>query len=280
MTDRRTSRPSPRLLTMGIAATLALGLLGEGAVTHVASAATTPSTPTTTTDTTRAAPKPPAQRGLRIAPTSDTVTAYAYDGYVYLDSPVWLAAYGENYEFWAKRSRASDPVTLTKTVTRGKKRTSAQAPAAIVDGLNGFKNGLTVRVTTPQGKVVAEETRTLCPSGYDRQRVEPTGRTEPVYPTFCGGSWFTKSSVFGVEQGWATRLDAYFELETTSKNLVMTTSISKPVAKFLGLPATRRSVTQQVQVVDECEMWGAARSRSRSWANRPRASARSRRTTR
>jgi hypothetical protein len=237
---------------MGIAATLALGLLGEGAVTHVAAAATTPAT---TTDSTRTAPKPPAQHGLRIAPTSDTVTAYAYDGYVYLDSAVWMAAYGESHEFWAERAKASDPATLTRTVINGKKRTTTQAPAAIVDGLNGFKDGLTVRVTTAKGRTLAKETRSLCLGGSERQRVEPTGRTEPVYPSFCGGNWFTKSSVFGVEQGWATLLDSYFELETPNKNLVLTTSITKPVAEFLGLPAGQRSVKQKVEVVDECELW-------------------------
>jgi hypothetical protein len=235
---------------MGIAAVLALGLLGEGGATDIAAASTAATT------TTPAAAEPLGkQRGLRFAPASRTVEAYAYDGHVYLDSAVWLAAYGEGYEFWAKRAKASDPATLTKTVIRGNKRTTTTAPAEIVDGLNGFKDGLSVRIRTQKGKVLANESRSLCLGG-ERQRVEPTGNTEPIYPSFCGGNWFTKSSVFGVEQGWATRLDAFFEVQTTKKTLVMTVRISDPVADFLGLPATRRAVTQRVEVVDECEMWG------------------------
>ena len=256
---------------MGIAAALALTLPGAAAVAGAASAATpstaavTTTAATSTTTTTAAASstqaasrpstQPSTQRGLRLINSSDTVTAYAYDGYVYVDSAVWMAAYGEGYEFWAKRAKASDPVTLTKTVIQGKKRTTTKAPAAIVDGMDGFKNGLTVDVRTPQGEVLAKDTRSLCLGGWQRQRVEPTGRTEPVYPSFCGGNWFTRSSVFGVEQGWATLVDSYFELETTNKNLLLTMSISKPVGDFLGLPASQRSVTQQVEVVDECELW-------------------------
>lgn len=259
MTARSLSRPSPRLLTMGIAATLALGLLGEGAATHVASAAaaTTPADAavTTTSDSTESA-RSSAQRGLRIVPTGDTVQGYAYDGFVYVDSPAWLGAYGESYEFLAKRATASAPVTLTKTVIRGNKRTTTKAPAALVDGLDGLKNGLTVKIATPQGKVLLEQTRSLCPAGSDRQRSQPTGRTEPVYPSFCGGSWFTKSTVFGVEEGWATRLDAYFEVKTKRTDLVMTTIINDPAANFLGLPAKGRSVKQKLQIVDECELWG------------------------
>ncbi|MFE7507764.1 lysyl oxidase family protein [Promicromonospora sp. NPDC057488] len=248
MTALSLTRPTSRLLTMGVAAVLALGLLGEGGATNTASAATTESATTT-------APTSATKPGLRFAPAASTVQAYTYDGFVYLDSAVWLAAYGETHEFWAKRKKASAPVSLTRTVIRDGRRTTTKAPAAIVDGLNGFKNGLTVQVATTKGKVLAKDTRSLCPSGADRQRVEPNGRTEPVYPEFCGGSWFTRSSVSGIEQGWASKLDTFFELETKQKNLVMTVSISDPVANFLGLPAKGRTVTQQVEVVDECEIF-------------------------
>ena len=111
MTARRLSRPSPRLLTMGVAAVLALGLLGEGGATNAASASVVP---TTTTPT---AAEPSAQRGLRFAPAASTVEGYTYDGYVYLDSAVWMAAYGEGYEFLTKRAKASDPVTVLVSVT-------------------------------------------------------------------------------------------------------------------------------------------------------------------
>jgi hypothetical protein len=251
MTARSLSRPAPRLLTMGVAAVLALGVLGEGGATDVASAA-----PSTTDTTTAGAAA--AQPGLRFTPASKTVEAYNYDGYVYVDSAIWMGAYGEGYEFVASRAKASDPVTLTKTVIRGGERTTTKAPAKIVDGFNGFKRGLTVQVVDPEGKVLVKKSRSLCLSGEERQRIEPTGSTEPVYPTWCGGSWFTKSMVSGVEQGWATKLDTYFELKTTRKNLRMTVSISDPVADFLGLPADRRSVTQKVRVVDECTIVNCA----------------------
>ncbi len=245
MTARRLSRPSPRLLTMGIAAVLALGLLGEGGATDAASASVDTATPTASLPTEQ-------EPGLRFAPASSTVEAYGYDGWVYFDSAVWMAAYGQAYEFQAKRAKASDPVTLTKTVIRGDERTTTKAPAAIVDGLNGFKKGLTVQVVDSSGNVLVKKSRSLCLGASDRQRVEPTGNTEPIYPSFCGGNWFTKSTVFGIEQGWAGRLDTFFEIKTTRTNLRMTVTISDPVADFLGLPADGRTVSQRVKVIDEC----------------------------
>lgn len=248
MTARRLSRPSPRVLTMGVATVLALGLLGEGAATDVASASTVPAT------TTPAAQTSATEPGLRFAPAAKTVEGYAYDGYVYLDSAVWMAAYGETYEFQATRKKVSDPVTLTKTVIRGDERTTTEAPAAIVDGLNGFKKGLTVQIADANGNVLYKKSRSLCLGGSERQRVEPTGHTEPIYPSFCGGNWFTKSTVFGIEQGWAAQLDTYFELRTTRTNLRMTVTINNRVADFLGLPADGRSVSQRVKVIDECQI--------------------------
>ena len=247
MPARRVSRHLPRTLAAGLVGVLALGLTSAQDAT-VADAAAAPAA------VQDVAQQPASPRGLRLVGT-DTVTAYAYEGFVNLDAQVYLAAYGEGYEFWAKRARYSDPATLTKTVVRGKKRTTTKAPAAIVDGVNGFKDGLHVKITTSKGKVLADETTTLCPGGWARQRVEPTGRTEPVYPAWCGGNWFTTSSVFGIEQGWATQLGAYFGVETTEKNLLLTTTVSEPVARFLGLPRSSRSITQKVEVVDECEIW-------------------------
>jgi hypothetical protein len=232
----------PRLLAVGLVGALTLG--GAQVATEADAARRA-----------AASPQQTSPGSLRLISTADTVTAYVYDGYVNIDSQVWLAAYGQGYEFWAKRARVSDPVTLTKTVIQGKKRTTTKAPAAIVDGMEGFKNGLTVTITTPGGDVLSRQSTALCPGGWDRQRVEPTGRTEPLYPSWCGGSWFAKASVSGIEQGWATRLDAWYTLETTQKKLVMTTSISKPVADFLGLPSSGRTITQNVEVVDECEIW-------------------------
>lgn len=247
MTARSMSRPSPRLLTMGVAAVLALGLLGDGAATDVASA----SPSTTDTTTARMAATEP---GLRFAPAAKEVQAYTFDGYVYFDSGVWMAAYGQGYEFQASREKVSDPVTLTKTVIRGDERTTTKAPARIVDGMNGLKKGLTVQITDAKGNVLYKQSRTLCLGGYERQRVEPTGNTEPIYPSWCGGNWFTKSTVFGLEQGWATQLDTYFEVKTARTNLRMTVTVNDRVANFLGMPADSRSVSQRVKVVDECQM--------------------------
>ncbi|CUR55794.1 putative secreted protein [metagenome] len=192
-----------------------------------------------------------ADRGLRLISTDDEIEAYSEgDGYVYFEPSVWLAAYGQGYEFWAKRDQYADPVSLTKTVIRGSRRITTRVPAQLVDGFLGFKNGLTTTITGMRGKVLSTETQNLCPGGWDNQRVDPTGPSEPMYPSYCWGSWFTKATVFGVEQGWAVRANSYGYLETTRKQFNVTVSISDPVADYLDIPAASRTVTQHVTVLD------------------------------
>jgi hypothetical protein len=194
-----------------------------------------------------------AERGLRLIAPSETVEAYAYDGYVFVEPSIYLAAYGQGYEFWATRDKYADPVKVTKTVIRGQNRTTTQVPARLVDGFNGFKDGLTTTVTGMGGRVLSTQTQNLCPGGWNNQRVDPTGPSEPQYPSYCWGAWFTKATVFGVEQGWAVGLNSYMDLETQRKEFKITVSIKDDVANFLGIPRASRSVTQHVVVVeDEC----------------------------
>jgi hypothetical protein len=190
---------------------------------------------------------------LKLVSAADTVEVGAWDGIAYMEPSVWLAAYDAAFEFRASHSSYDKPVKLTKTVIRGKKRTTTTAPASIVDGMKGFKDGLRVTLKNKSGKVVLDEKRPLCPGGWDRQRVQTDGATGPVYPEFCGGNWFTKGVLYGIERGMAVPTVSQLEFETKGETkLTMTMSISKPVADFLGLPAGNRTAKQNLVIVDEC----------------------------
>ncbi|MFJ2754233.1 lysyl oxidase family protein [Nocardioides sp. NPDC087217] len=190
---------------------------------------------------------------LKLVAASDTVEVEAWGGEAYVQPSVWLAAYDAGFEFRATQSAYDKPVKLTKTVIRGKKRTTTTAPAAIVDGMKGFKNGLRVTLKSKSGKVILDEKRPLCPGGYDRQRVQTDGATGPVYPEFCGGNWFTKGVLYGIERGMAVPTVSDLGFQTKGETeLVMTMSIDKPVAEFLGLSKSNRTAKQNLVIVDQC----------------------------
>ncbi|OIJ26633.1 lysyl oxidase family protein [Nocardioides luteus] len=190
---------------------------------------------------------------LKLVAAADTVQVEAWDGNAYVQPSVWLAAYDAAFEFRASHAAYDEPVKLTKTVIRGKKRSTTTAPASIVDGMKGFKDGLRVTLKNKAGKVILDGKRPLCPGGYDRQRVQTDGATGPVYPEFCGGNWFTKGVLYGIERGMAVPAVSDLEFATKGETeLTMTMSISKPVADFLGLPDASRTAKQKLIIVDGC----------------------------
>ncbi|MGL5826738.1 MAG: lysyl oxidase family protein, partial [Nocardioides sp.] len=79
---------------------------------------------------------------------------------------------------------------------------------------------------------------------------------------YCAGAWFTKSTVFGIERGWAVPVGSFLEVKTKLKEFDVSVSISDPVADFLGIPAAARTVTQHVVVEDEGCAFGCRSARA------------------
>ncbi|WP_242636173.1 lysyl oxidase family protein [Myceligenerans salitolerans] len=239
-----------RLTAVGLAGVMTLGLSAAQLAAGTASA-DDGSTPSTASDT---------DNGLRIT-GPPTVDAYAYPGesFAFLDSVRYLAAPEVGYEFATKRDSYGATPMMTMTTVDGTRRgETVTVPAELVDGMNGIKDGLRVRIVNSQGKVVFDEKRTLCPAGYDTRRIAPNGPSEASYPAFCGGNWFTRSVVFGVDQGWAANLEAYTDVKGVKigHRLTMTTAITEPVAAFLGIPDSERKLKQKVTVRNASKEWG------------------------
>ena len=62
--------------------------------------------------------------------------------------------------------------------------------------------------------MVAADTFSFCPNGYQRQRLSDDSPLNPSYPSFCNEGPFTKGSVWGIDDGWATGIigDYYYRL--------------------------------------------------------------------
>lgn len=240
--------PRNRLIVVAAAGAVALGLAAAQLAAFTTSADAAVTAPA---DVTADAAVGPELIG------SDVVNAYTetYDGetYVYLDSAAFLAAREVGYQFEVRRDGYGAKPTMTMfTVDGGEKSEGTEVPPELVKGLKGLTAGLKVKVTDADGTVLFNDTRPLCPAGYEPQRIAPTGPAEPTYPTFCGGNWFTRSLVFGIDQGWASNMESYLELDAAQvkagDTLTMTTSIGTRAADLLGMPEDRRTLTQRVEV--------------------------------
>jgi hypothetical protein len=76
-------------------------------------------------------------------------------------------------------------------------------PPELLDGWSGLRDFVHVEVADPSGRVVTEQALTLCPNSWNRARLDDDGAVRSVYPQFCGGGWFTRGTVWGIDEGWA-----------------------------------------------------------------------------
>jgi Lysyl oxidase len=124
---------------------------------------------------------------------------------VFVDPGAWVTPVGDDFELWVSRPDYDTPITIkqvdpdTKAVLR-----TFSAPAK--GPWAGLKDFVHYKVRDADGKVVAGDMFSFCPNGHPRQRLSDESLLNPSYPSFCGGGPFTKGSVWGIDQGWATGL--------------------------------------------------------------------------
>jgi hypothetical protein len=80
----------------------------------------------------------------------------------------------------------------------------------MLDGWNGLARFVHVSVRDADGAVVFRQALTFCPNGDFRSRVSDSGPLTSVYPYYCGGNWFTKGSVWGIDDQWAVNATSYY----------------------------------------------------------------------
>lgn len=190
--------------------------------------------------------------GLRVITPGGAGSAYREGGVVNVYGlPIYLASYGQSTEFHVGRRNYNRPITVRMITKAGDDETTTALPSRLLDGFNGFRRGLRVVVRETDGDIVVRRHITFCPSGYTRQRVDPTGPDNPIYPAICGGIPFTRGIVWGVEQGWASSLSDFgISFEGDADRYRVTVRITKALARALGIPPRARGGTVTVDVED------------------------------
>jgi Lysyl oxidase len=123
--------------------------------------------------------------------------------FVFLDPGVWVTPVTDDFELWVSRPDYDTPITI-KQVDPDTKAVLRTFPGKAMDGWAGLKDFVHYKVRDADGKVVAGDTFSFCPNGHPRQRLSDDGPLNPSYPSFCDGGPFTKGSIWGIDDGWAT----------------------------------------------------------------------------
>jgi Lysyl oxidase len=125
--------------------------------------------------------------------------------FVSVDPGAWVTPVGGDFELWVSRPDYDTPITI-KQVDPDTKAVLRTFPARAMDGWAGLRDFARYKVSDTDGRVVAGDTLSFCPNRYPRQRLSDDSPLNPSYPSFCNGGPFTRGSIWGIDDGWATGL--------------------------------------------------------------------------
>ena len=77
-------------------------------------------------------------------------------------------------------------------------------PDDLLESWFGFRDFLHLSVDDARGRPVWETVSSFCPNSWEVDRLDDTGPLDPTYPQACWANPFTLSTVWGVDEGWAT----------------------------------------------------------------------------
>jgi len=136
------------------------------------------------------------------APT--TVNGYWYDGKVDFNLNLRVIAQGEPFEIWSKRTGYHQPIRSEWRRSGG----TVALPDSTMTDFTGLPEFIGIRIRNAEGELLRTVRRNACFNGYG-ERVSPDAPLRSPYPYGCPYNRFTRGSVMGVQEGWATRLDLY-----------------------------------------------------------------------
>lgn len=146
-----------------------------------------------------AEPAEPSSLRLFAAASSVTVPGWGLPG----ELGLWIAPTQGAFEIRVTRSSYAEPIVASQ-VDPATGEILRTIPDHLLEGWFGLRGFLHVVVRNDAGRRVLRTTSTLCPNGWDLQRVNDEGPIEPTYPYTCAANPFTRGSVWGIPEGWAT----------------------------------------------------------------------------
>jgi hypothetical protein len=158
---------------------------------------------------TSGAPAAPSAGTLKLfAQYSEVTLHHRGDGPATLNSGVYTAAVGGDFEIHASRSDYASPIVGSQWSNGTKVQ---NLDPSLVDDFSGIHALIHVRVKNPNGDIVIDRDLDWCPAGYSNERIDDSGPDIQRLPSFgCATMPFTLGTVFGIDEGWASPLSGRY----------------------------------------------------------------------
>ncbi len=151
---------------------------------------------------------PATAPALKLTGTADHVETMRYGrGGIYLELGMYVAALRGDWRIDAGRDGYEQPIHAEQVVAGAP---DVPIDPALLDGWLGLDGFFDLDVYLPDGtEPIRHRSLTFCPNGYDQQRVNDEGPREPTFPSDCSSFMFLLGTVWGIDQGWSTRVPTW-----------------------------------------------------------------------
>jgi hypothetical protein len=203
---------------------------------------------------------------LRLRAPSSTIDVFRSprQDSVRLELPIYLESHDAPFDLRVRRATYDDPAGVWQAIHGDSGVDLHALPADILDGWNGLADFMRVRIYRSDGTLLRRATSTICPAGWDSQRIDDTGPFDPTYPSGCWAWTFTLGTVWGVDEGWAVQptwvrpprvrlRDGTYDADV---------SITRRYRELFGIAEADGSVDVQLRIGPwrDCSFCGAPRS--------------------
>jgi hypothetical protein len=156
-----------------------------------------------------AAPAQAAPGTLKLfAQNAEITVRHRDDRGAYLNSGVFAAAVGGDFEIHANRADYASPIVGSQWADGAWVQ---DIDPALMNEWYGFVSFFHVQVKNPAGNVIIDQDLDWCPVGWNNERVDDSGPDVQRMPfDGCYAMPFARGTVMGIDQGWATPVSSRY----------------------------------------------------------------------
>jgi hypothetical protein len=189
---------------------------------------------------------------LRLIAAQNSITLQRFGNFVFLDPGIYVASLGAALQLDVQRASYTQPITITQVIRTPGGTRIRRLPGSVLDGFNGLRNFVSMRVTNSSGKTVLARQMTFCPDSFDPQRATTNSPSFSPYPQQCGPmDPFPVGNVWGIAKGWAVDpAEGIGQVVLSPGTYTVTESVTGQYRQLFGIGASAATASVKVQVAN------------------------------
>ena len=154
-----------------------------------------------------------------------------------LQVPVYVQSKDAPFDLRVRRASYKDPVVLYQVKHTSTGEEWVELGSDYLAGWSGLRDFTRIKVRDSEGHVAYWKRRNFCPNNWDRQRIDDSGPSRPVFPDSCFGRdrSFLRGMTWGIEQSWGVPITSDIRLDVPPGSYSASVRIRPEFRELFGI---------------------------------------------